>query len=368
MQFNRQNSRLLRHTSCGVVLALVLITTACYRPNAGMVEILHVSYDPTREFFQEYNAVFAQYWRDTHEQQLTVLQSHGGSGKQARSVMEGLEAHVVSLALAYDIDAIAERTQLLPEDWQSRLPHNSAPFTSTIVFLVRQGNPKEIHDWDDLVQDDVQVITPNPKTSGGARWNYLAVWGYALSRELNGLALPEAASEDMIAAADKAAYAFVKRLFQNVPLLDSGARAATTTFAQRGIGDVLITWENEAFLALDKLARYNLELVAPSVSILAEPTVTWIDAVTTRRGTTDLARAYLERLYMPEGQRLAARHYFRPRLPEYADAVDLNRLSDVELFTIADMFGSWEAAHEQHFTDGGSFDRIYLENMREGGS
>ncbi len=345
------------------LVAAFILAVGCTVEDGDHIEFLHVSYDPTREFYQDFNALFTRHWQESHGQRVTVLQSHGGSGKQARSVMEGLEAHVVSLALAYDIDVIAERRGLLPSDWQSRLPDNSAPYTSTIVFLVRAGNPKNIRDWDDLTRSDVQVITPNPKTSGGARWNYLAAWGYALHRELNGFG--RRSDSTSAADAEEAAYEFVKCIFLNVPVLDSGARASTTTFAQRGMGDVLITWENEAFLALDKLARFDLEMVVPSVSILAEPPVAWIDAVTTRRNTMSLARAYLAHLYTPEAQRLIARHHFRPRYPEYADAEDLRQFAEITLFTIDAAFGSWREAQTSHFGDDGFFDRIYLENMRE---
>jgi sulfate/thiosulfate-binding protein len=306
--------------------------------------ILNVSYDPTRELYQDYNKAFAEHWKQQSGEDVTIQMSHGGSGKQARAVIDGLEAHVLTLALAYDIDAIAQRTDWLPKDWQSRLPHNSSPYTSTIVFLVRKGNPKGIHDWGDLVRDDVQIITPNPKTSGGARWNYLAAWGYAL-RQSGG---DEAKAKD-----------FVHTLFQHVPVLDTGARGATMTFVQRNIGDVLLGWENEAFLAVQELGPDQFEIVVPSVSILAEPPVALVDHVVDQDSTRAVAQAYLEYLYSPEGQRLVARHYFRPVTPESADPADLKRFSKLELFTVDQLFGGWRAAQAKHFDDGGTFDQIY---------
>jgi len=350
-----------KHISCFALLIL-LACSGCNWNSNGSIELLHVSYDPTREFFQEYNTLFSQYWLKKNNQNVIVLQSHGGSSKQARAVREGLEADIVSLALGYDIDAIAKQRQLLPDNWQSRLPENSAPYTSTIVFLVRKGNPKHIRDWDDLIRPDIEVITPNPKTSGGARWNYLAAWGYAVQKHLGHL--PER-GEILDNTAEDAAYTFLKQLFQNVPILDSGARAATTTFAQRGIGDVLVTWENEAFLAQKKLGHFGLEMVVPSISILAEPPVAWVDAVTDARNTTAIARAYLENLYSPEGQRLAAKHHFRPCHPEYADPDDMAKFQEIRLFTLDDIFGDWQQTQARHFSDKGLFDRIYMENMQE---
>lgn len=306
------------------------------------VTLLNVSYDPTRELYQEFNAAFAQYWKEKTGTEVTIRQSHGGSGKQARSVIDGLEADVVTLALAYDIDAICEHAGAIPADWQKRLPHNSAPYSSTMVFLVRKGNPKGIKDWDDLVKPGVEVITPNPKTSGGARWNYLAAWGYARHKY---------GSEDK-------AQQFVAQLFRNVPVLDSGARGATTTFIQRGIGDVLITWENEALLAINKLGKDAVEIVVPSVSILAEPPVTLVNKYVDKHGTREVAQAYLEYLYTPTGQELAAKHYYRPRLEEVA-AKYRERFPEVKMFTIDEEFGGWQKAQREHFTDGGMFDRIY---------
>ena len=305
--------------------------------------ILNVSYDPTREFYQEFNEAFAEHWQQQTGEEITIQQSHGGAGKQARAVIDGLEADVVTLALAYDIDEIAARSGWLPKNWQSRLPHNSSPYTSTIVFLVRKGNPKGIQDWGDLVKEDVQVITPNPKTSGGARWNYLAAWAWAL-RQPGG--------------DDQKAQAFVAKLYQHVPVLDTGARGSTTTFVQRGIGDVLLAWENEAFLALEELGPDQFEIVVPSLSILAEPPVTLVDHVADKHGTREVAQAYLEYLYSPTGQALAAKHFYRPVAPEHADPADLERFPEVELITIDDVFGGWQEAQSRHFADGGIFDQI----------
>ncbi len=314
------------------------------------VTILNVSYDPTRELYDEFNAAFTRYWQDSTGQAVTVQQSHGGAGSQARAVLDGLEADVVTLALAYDIDQMQARG-LIPEGWQRRLPHNSAPYTSTIVFLVRKGNPKNIRDWDDLVRGDVEVITPNPKTSGGARWNYLAAWAYAL-RQARGNGLEDAGGE-------AAARAFVTRLFRNVPVLDSGARGSTNTFVQRGIGDVLLAWENEAFLAVEELGPDRFDVVVPSMSILAEPPVTVIDRYAEKHGTRDVAEAYLRFLYGPTGQRLAAKHYYRPVYPQHAAPEDLARFPDLERVTIDEVFGGWQEAQRTHFDDGGIFDQIY---------
>jgi len=307
----------------------------------GSLELLNVSYDPTRELYEEVNQQFARHWQEKTGQTVTIKQSHGGSGKQARSVIDGLEADVVTLALGYDIDELAAKGLLAP-DWQKRLEHNSAPYTSTIVFLVRKCNPKRIKDWDDLIRPDVEVITPNPKTSGGARWNYLAAWGYAMKTYND----PEQAKS------------FVSRLLQNVPVLDSGARGATTTFVERGIGDVLISWENEAFLAVRELGKDQFEMVVPSVSILAEPPVAVVDRYAEKHGTQEAAKAYLQYLYTEEGQELVARHYYRPRLEsvarKYAD-----QFPQLELFTVEEMFGGWQQAQNTHFADGGTFDQIY---------
>lgn len=311
-------------------------------PLAAQTTLLNVSYDPTRELYQEFNKAFAAHWQAQTGERIVVKQSHGGSGKQARSVIDGLEADVVTLALAYDIDALADR-KLIAQDWQKRLPRNSAPYTSTIVFLVRKGNPKGIRDWDDLIRPGVSVVTPNPKTSGGARWNYLAAWGYALKKPGGS----EASARD-----------FVTRLYRNVAVLDSGARGATTTFTERGIGDVFISWENEAFLAVKELGSDKFELIVPSISILAEPPVAVVDKVVEKRGTRKLAQAYLEYLYSDAGQELAARNYYRPRLQKMAEKYSAN-FSKVDLFTIDEVFGGWRAAQHKHFADGGVFDQIY---------
>jgi sulfate/thiosulfate transport system substrate-binding protein len=308
------------------------------------VTLLNVSYDPTRELYQDYNNAFAKHWKQTTGETITIRQSHGGSGKQARAVIDGLQADVVTLALAYDVDALFERAKLIPKDWQKRLQSNSAPYTSTIVFLVRKGNPKQIKDWDDLLKPGVSVVTPNPKTSGGARWNYLAAWGYALRKNNN----DEAKAKD-----------FVSRLYKNVPVLDSGARGATTTFVERGIGDVLIAWENEAFLSLKELGVDKVEIVVPSLSILAEPPVSIVDKVVDKHGTRKVAQAYLDYLYTPEGQDIAARNFYRPRLDAVA-AKYAKQFPKVNLFTIDSVFGGWQKAQTTHFADGGVFDQIYL--------
>jgi sulfate transport system substrate-binding protein len=306
-------------------------------------ELLNVSYDPTREFYRDYNQAFARHWKQKTGAAVVVQQSHGGSSKQARSVIDGLEADVLTLALAYDIDAVAEKAGSLPVNWQSRLPHNSAPYTSTIVFLVRTGNPKGVRDWDDLVKSGMSVITPNPKTSGGARWNYLAAWGYALRRP---------------GGNDTKAREFVAALYRNVPVLDSGARGSTTTFVQRRLGDVLIAWENEAFLAVKEFGAEKLEMVVPSVSILAEPPVAVVDRVVDKRGTRKLAEAYIDYLYSPEGQDIAGRHFYRPRVA--AAALQYERqFPKVALFTIDEVFRGWHRAQKVHFDDGGVFDQIY---------
>ncbi len=321
--------------------ALGLLLAAGSLP-AQDATLLNVSYDPTRELYQDVNAAFTRLWKAKTGRSLTVQQSHGGSGKQARSVIDGLEADVVTLALAYDIDAIAE-SGLIAKDWQRRLPSNSAPYTSTIVFLVRKGNPKGIRDWDGLARPGVSVITPNPKTSGGARWNYLAAWAYALQRP---------------GGNEAKAREFVRAVFRNVPVLDSGARGATTTFVERGIGDVLLAWENEAFLAVEELGPNKLEIVVPSLSILAEPPVAVVDAVVDKKGTRALAQAYLEYLYTPEAQDIAARHYYRPRL-EAVGARYASRFPRVSLVTIDQVFGGWPKAQKTHFADGGVFDQVY---------
>ncbi len=326
-------------------LPVLIVILGLFLPAVAHADItlLNVSYDPTRELYQDFNAAFAKHWQAKTGEKVTIRQSHGGSSKQARAVIDGLEADVVTLALAYDIDAIHEKANLIPKNWQTRLRHNSSPYTSTIVFLVRKGNPKAIKDWDDLVKPNVSVITPNPKTSGGARWNYLAAWGYALKKY----------GGDEGRARD-----FVARLYKNVPVLDSGARGSTTTFVQRAIGNVLIAWENEAFLALDELGKDKLEIVVPSVSILAEPPVSIVDKVVDKRGTRGVAQAYVEYLYSPEGQEIAATHYYRPRLASVA-AKHGKQFPKVKLFTIDEVFGGWQRAQKTHFADRGSFDQIY---------
>lgn len=328
-----------------LLLAGTALSLLAAGPAAGAdVTLLNVSYDPTRELYRDFNAAFARHWRATAGESVTVRMSHGGSGKQARSVIDGLAADVVSLAISVDIDRIAEATGKLPADWQSRLPNASAPYTSTIVFLVRDGNPKGIADWDDLVRADVEVVTPNPKTSGGARWNYLAAWIYAL-RAYEG---DEARVQD-----------YMRRLYRNVPVLDTGARGATTSFAQRGIGDVLLAWENEAYLSLDELGAERFDIVVPSVSVLAEPPVALLDANAEAHGTRAAAEAYLAYLYSAEGQRLAARHHYRPALPELVEPAALAAFPAVERVRVEDVFASWAAAQATHFADGGLFDRIY---------
>lgn len=327
-------------------------------PAPAEVTLLNVSYDPTREFYTDFNASFAKAWKAESGDDVRIRQSHGGSSKQARAVIDGLEADVVTLALAYDIDAIAAKSKLVAPDWRARLPHQSAPYTSTIVFLVRAGNPKKIEDWDDLVRDDVEVITPNPKTSGGARWNYLAAWGFALKQELGDLSKVAAGGAEVDAANAKARD-FVGKLFKRVPVLDSGARGSTTTFVQREIGDVLLAWENEAFLAVAELGKGKVEMVTPSLSILAEPPVALVDGVVEKRGTRKVAEAYLKHLYSAEGQAIAAKHYYRPIDPSKVGADAMKAFPKVELFTIDAVFGGWAKTQKAHFDDGGIFDAIY---------
>lgn len=323
-------------------LVLATLASAALGAHAKDLNLLNVSYDPTRELYQDINKAFAAQWKARTGDSVAIKQSHGGSGKQARSVIDGLEADVVTLALAYDIDELADKARLIPPDWQKRLPHNSSPYTSTIVFLVRKGNPKGIKDWDDLVRPGIGVITPNPKTSGGARWNYLAAWGWARKKY----------------GSDARAEAYVKQLFANVPVLDTGARGATTTFVERGLGDVLLAWENEALLALKELGPDRFDIVAPSVSILAEPPVAVVDKVVDKRGTRAVAQAYLEFLYSPAGQDLAGQNYYRP-IDAQAAAKYARQFPQLQLFTIDQAFGGWAAAQKAHFADGGSFDRIY---------
>jgi sulfate/thiosulfate transport system substrate-binding protein len=339
-------------------LSLVLLGASLRARAAAPVELLNVSYDPTREFYQAFDQSFAADWKAKTGQDVVIHQSHDGSGKQARAVIDGLDADVVTLALAYDVDAVA-KAGLITGDWQQRLPDDSAPYTSTIVFLVRKGNPKGIHDWADLIKPGVQVITPNPKTSGGARWNYLAAWGAVLDKELGDVKVlkdPKAAAK--VAAAQTKARAYVTELYKHVPVLDSGARGATNTFVQRGQGDVLLAWENEAFLAMKEFGTDKFEIVAPPVSVLAQPPVAVVDHNVDRHGTRKLAEAYLQYLYSPAGQKLIAANFYRPVSPQYADPQDLARFPKLKLFTI-EAFGGWQEAQKTHFADGGVFDDIY---------
>ena len=335
-----------RRSVLKLTLVLCVFSLFAFSPaRAKEVTLLNVSYDPTREFYKDYNQAFADYWKKKTGVEVKIYQSHGGTGKQARAIIDGLEADLVTLALAYDIDVIAEKTGLLGKNWQSQRSNNSAPYTSIIVFLVRKGNPKGVKDWDDLVKPGVSIITPNPKTSGGARWNFLAAWGYALKQS---------------GGDEKAARDFVTALYQNVPTLDSGARGSTTTFVMRGIGDVFLCWENEAFLALNELGSDTFEIVVPSVSILAEPPVALVDKVAQKHGTFAVAKAYLDYLFSPVGQKLAAKHYYRPVAPEYADPADIARFPKVRLLTVDEVFGGWQKAQQIHFADGGTFDQIYV--------
>jgi sulfate/thiosulfate transport system substrate-binding protein len=329
-----------------VTLSFVIAILALANPlklEAAEITLLNVSYDPTRELYQDYNAAFAKYWEAKTKDKVTVRASHGGSGKQARAIIDGLEADVATLALAYDVDQLNEKAKLIPKDWQKRLPHNSSPYTSTIVFLVRKGNPKHIKDWDDIVKPGIAVITPNPKTSGGARWNYLAAWAYALKHNNN----DEAKAKE-----------FVAKLYKNAPVLDTGARGATTTFVERGIGDVLLAWENEAFLAKKELGPDKVDIVVPSLSILAEPPVTVVDKVVDKRKTRAVAEAYLNYLYSEEGQEIAAKNFYRPTLESVAKKYE-SQFPRINLVKIDEVFGGWQAAQKKHFADGGVFDEIY---------
>lgn len=333
----------MKNTFSRLLLAGAFALAAPISVSAADVTLLNVSYDPTRELYADFNKAFTAHWKAKTGNNATVKQSHGGAGKQARAVIDGLQADVVTLALAYDIDEIHAKAKLIPKDWQTRLPNNSAPYTSTIVLLVRKGNPKNIKDWDDLAKPGITVITPNPKTSGGARWNYLAAWGYELKR--NG-------------GDQQKAKEFVKKIYANVPVLDSGARGSTITFVERGIGDVFISWENEAFLALKELGPDKFEIVVPSVSILAEPPVTIVDKVVDKRKTREVAQAYLEYLYSDEGQEIAAKHYYRPTNPKFIEKY-AHQFPKVNLFNIDEVFGGWQKAQKEHFADGGTFDQIY---------
>jgi sulfate/thiosulfate transport system substrate-binding protein len=326
-------------------LALAAMATFSTVAAAKDLTLLNVSYDPTRELYQDYNVAFARHWKEKTGQAVTIQQSHGGSSKQARAVIDGLPADVVTLALAYDVDSISDKGKLLAKNWQQRLPNNSSPYTSTILFLVRKGNPKGIKDWDDLVKPGVSVITPNPKTSGSARWNYLGAWGFEYLRTGKN----EAKAKD-----------FIKRLYKNVPVLDSGARGATTTFVERGIGDVLINWENEILLGAKEIGPDKFEVVVPTTSILCEPTVSVVDKNVLRHGTSDLAKAYLEYLYTPEGQEIVAKHFYRPRDTQVL-AKYKSQFPDVKLFTLAEIVGDWQKTQNTHFNDGGVFDQIYVQ-------
>jgi sulfate transport system substrate-binding protein len=328
------------------ILPILLVVGVAVSVGAKEVKLLNVSYDPTRELYAEYNASFAKYWKAKTGDDVNVSQSHGGSGKQAQSVINGLEADVVTLALAYDIDSIAQQARLLPADWQKRLPNDSTPYTSTIVFLVRKGNPKGIKDWNDLVNKGVSVVVPNPKTSGGARWAYLGAYAYALEKN----------NHDDAAARD-----YIKKLYKNVPVLDSGARGSTVTFAQRGIGDVLLAWENEAHLALKEFGADKFDIVTPSISILAEPPVAVVDKFAKKHHTTEIANEYLKYLYTDEGQEIAAKNFYRPRNEAAAKKYAAN-FNDLKLVTLKDEFGSWANAQKTHFADGGVFDQIYQQN------
>ena len=332
----------LRMVTALAAVAIFLLSSVAPVQAQGL-NLLNVSYDPTRELYKDYNAAFTRYWKAKTGQDVTIQQSHGGSGAQARSVIDGLQADVVTLALAYDIDAISEEAKILPANWQSRLPNNSTPYTSTIVFLVRKGNPKNIKDWDDVVRPGVAVITPNPKTSGGARWAYLAAWGYAYLKS---------------GKSDAAAKDFVTKLYKNVPVLDSGARGSTTTFVERGIGDVLLAWENEALLSVKELGPDKFQIVVPSVSILAEPPVSVVDQVVDRKGTRAVAEAYLRYLYTPEGQEIAARNFYRPRNEAVAKKY-ASTFPKITLFALTDVVGDWHKTQTVHFADGGVFDQIY---------
>jgi sulfate/thiosulfate transport system substrate-binding protein len=360
----------MRSSICRVRLLLVLamvplagILQGCSGrsdSNAANVKILNVSYDPTRELYKDFNQAFAEHWEKETGEKIAIEQSHGGSSKQARGVIDGMPADVVTLALAFDIDAIVEKSDgLIANDWQKRLPNNSAPYTSTIVFLVRKGNPKGIKDWDDLAKEGVEVVTPDPKTSGGARWNYLAAWGFALKRELGDLAkLNDPKQADAVAKAQAKARELVKGLCRNVKVFDSGARGSTNTFVTNGQGDVLLAWENEAFFSINHMKKGEFEIVVPSVSILAEPSVAVVDKMVDKHGTRKVAEAYLNYLYSPEGQTIAAKHYYRPRDVKSVPKEYLERFSKVELFTVDDVFGGWRKAQNEHFEDGGVFDQI----------
>ena len=354
-----------------VAIASAIITGGCHREqkgekmssataSQGAVKILNVSYDPTRELYKDFNRVFAEHWKKETGQEVKIEPSHDGSGKQARNVIAGLEADVVTLALANDIDNIVKHSDgLIAKDWQSRLPYNSAPYTSTIVFLVRQGNPKGIKDWDDLIKPDVEIVTPDPQTSGGACWNYLAAWGFILKRELGDMAkLKDPAQADAVALAQKKAYKFVEEMYRHAKVLDSGARSSTLTFVKKRRGDVLLAWENEAIFSVNDMEKGKYEIVVPSISILAEPSVAVVDKNVDKHGTRKVAEAYLKYLYLPEGQKIAAKHYYRPRNLEGIPEEFLKNFNKVELFNIGDVFGGWASAYREHFGKGGLYGKM----------
>lgn len=338
-----QLSSFSRRVGAAVVVGVLAVSLAACHGKAKERKLLNVSYDPTRELYQEFNPEFIKFWQGKSGEKITIEQSHGGGGKQTRAIIDGLEADVATQSLGYDVDSIAKKG-LTASDWQTRLPNNSSPYTSTIVFVVHKGNPKGIHDWDDLVKAGTQVVVPSPKTSGGARWGYLAAWGYALDKFNND---------------DAQARNFVTQFYKNVPVLGSGARDATTTFAKNNVGDVLVTWENEAFLTLKEFGADKYEIVTPSESILTEPPVTVVDTYAKKHGTEDLAKAYLEYLYSPVGQKIIAKNFYRPFKPELADPADIARLPKLKLFTVNEKFGGWAKAQATHFADGGVFDQIY---------
>jgi len=346
---------------CGILMGCDAASSGGKATEKPERTLLNVSYDPTRELYDDFNDVFAKHWMETHGERVVIDQSHGGSGKQARAVIEGLSADVVSLALSGDIDTIHKKSGLIDAEWQTQYPNNSSPYTSTIVFLVRKGNPKNIRDWQDMVREDVEVITPNPKTGGGARWNYLAAWGFALHRELGDLKkVRDPAFTEEVRSAEEKAKTFIQQLYKRVPVLDASARAATNTFIQRGIGDVLLTWENEAFLALRELGTGDVEIVAPSLSILAEPPVAVVTKNATEHGNLEVAHAYLEHLYSDEGQRLVAKHFYRPRNTSLLDPATKNQFSDLKLFELTDLVSGWDEAQEFHFKERtGVFDQVY---------
>jgi sulfate/thiosulfate transport system substrate-binding protein len=371
--FKIQPHRIAAALKTGALLVAALLTAACGSSDdaagnaagTGRVELLNVSYDPTRELYRDFNASFAKEWAAQTGQTVNIKQSHGGSGSQARAVIDGLAADVVTLALAYDIDSIQQKGKRLGANWQTRFPDNSAPYTSTIVFLVRSGNPKQIHDWDDLLKPGVSVVAPNPRTSGGARWIYLAAWGHEMNRRLSSdwSKLDDPAAAAQVREAEAAAEKFVVELYRRVPALDSGARGSTNTFVQREVGDVLLSWENEALLAVKDLGQGKFDIVIPSISILAEPSVAVVDTVVDRRGTRQVAEAYIRHLYSDAGQEIVARHYFRPRNPAVLERYR-DQFKPLRTFTVDEAFGGWQKAHERHFGDGGVFDGIYNAERR----